>query len=130
MFRITIEGISDAKLGEMVAHVGTKKYPVRVSHYLHPDQQDIKTVKKNKKRPNAAGPRRKPTAALMLTAKTPAKGTLREKALSMFKKLEQKHGPGGVTRQMFRDELNKLDCDKSTMSSLVSGGFIRHVEDA
>lgn len=123
MFRITIEGIADSQLGPLVAHIGTKKYPVKVTHYLHPDQEDVKTTKKK------TGKRRSPDMALVLTHKSPAKGTIREKALDRFKKLEQKVGPGGVTRKMFRAELDKMDCDKSTLNSLVTGGFIRHVEE-
>jgi hypothetical protein len=125
MFRITIEGIADNQLGALVAHIGTKKYPVKVTHYLHPDQEDVKTKKKH----GGSRPRRSPDMALVLTHKSPAKGTIREKALDRFKKLEQKVGPGGVTRKMFRAELDKMDCDKSTLNSLVTGGFIRHVEE-
>jgi hypothetical protein len=124
MFNVTIKNVSDKALGELIAKIGTKKYSVQVSHFLHPDQEDIKVSKKN----GSARKYMSPDTPLMITAKSPAKGTIREKALERFKKLEQKHGPGGVTRQMFRDELNKMDCDKSTMTSLIKGGFLRHVE--
>lgn len=73
--------------------------------------------------------RRTGDAALMLTGKDAAPGTIRDKALKAFMKLEKKHGPGGVTRKMMHGEINKMGADASTLNSLITAGLLKHVDE-
>ena len=120
MFNITIQNVSDAKLGEVIAAIGTKKYPIKVSHFLHPDLVDVKPGKKQER--NYA----KPTDIMSLTGKGAQKGSNREKILETLEKLEVKHGIGKVTRKMLRDELKKKGYDDQIIYQLVKGGFLKY----
>jgi len=117
MFNVTIQNISDAKLGEVIASIGTKKYPVRVTHFLHPDQVDIPDPKKEYA---------KPMDIMSLTGKGAGKGSKRAAALVVLEKLEKKHGIGRVTRKMLREELSALGHNDQILYQLTRDGFLKY----
>lgn len=121
MFKITIEGIADNQLGALVAQIGTKKYPVRVTHYLHPDKVDVPDPKK-------AGAKNytKLTDIMSLTGKGATKGSNRAKILETLEILEVKHGIGKVDRKMLRDKLKRDGHDNQIVYQLVKGGFLKY----
>ena len=119
-YKVTLSGLKKAEVMPLLEEYG--------KHALFKLEKEGEPEPK-KLNGQHGGPRKRRSqgAALMLTGKEAQPGSIRAKALERFKRLEQKHGPGGVTRTMFREDLNKMDCDKSTMSSLVSAGLIKHV---
>jgi len=121
MFNITIQNISDAKLGEVIASIGTKKYPVKVTHYPHPDLVDIPNPNKSVKKSYA-----KPTDIMSLTGKGAPKGSNREKVLHTLEKLEVKHGVGKVDRKMLREKLKRDGHNDQIIYQLVKRGFIKY----
>ena len=119
-YNLTMMGLTKAQAWALIASV-----PAGVSFKF----ETVGDEPAEPKKPNGKATRRTGDAALMLTGREAKKGTIRDKALKQFMKLEQKHGPGGVTRTMFRAELNKLGADASTLNSLITAGLIKHVED-
>lgn len=119
-YDITLRGLKRNQVMDIVDAL-----PKGISFHAHRNEEAEPESKLN----GDGRTRRPPTTRLSMTGKTAAKGSIREQALVKFEKLEAKHGIGKVTRQMFRDELNKMDCDKSTLNSLITAGLLRHLED-
>jgi len=123
MFKVTIEGIADKALGDLVAHIGTKKYPVRVTYYPHPDQDE--SMLKTKANGKGGGDRSKDSDIMSLTGKSASKGSVRDAVLKNLERLEKKHGIGTVTRKMLREDCAQRGTDSQIIYQLVKGGFMR-----
>ena len=65
------------------------------------------------------------SAILTMTGKRPQAGSLRETVLTIFEKLEAKHGIGSVSRKMLREAVVKKDINVQNVAQLMKGGFLK-----
>ena len=70
-------------------------------------------------------PRTNGNAILSMTGKRASKGSVREQVLTVFEKLEKKHGIGAVNRKMLRDDCNKKGVDSQIIYQLLRDGYLK-----
>jgi len=63
---------------------------------------------------------------LSLTGKKASPNSQREEVLVVFEKLEKKHGIGNVTRDMLKEQCDKMDVAYQIIYQLVGAGYLRY----
>lgn len=128
MFDVLIKGVSDKALGALVAKIGTKPYSVRVTHYLHANQEQPPATVEI---PTAARRRINAGDFLALGPNDARENSQIWHAKVALENLENHYGIGTVTRAMLTEKLegkrSKVDAPGSTISSALKHGLIAGV---
>lgn len=109
-FKITIDGIGEKALGDLIARIGTDKYSIKLTYKPHDNQVKHGTRPSNVTpiKGKGRGQKHRVDADTVLTLgekALPKPGSLGRRVVDQFQTLENTHGIGNVTRGVLQDAL-------------------------
>lgn len=121
MYNVLIKGVGDKQLGELIAAIGTKKYSIKLTHYLHPNQEQ-KPEKPARVEPN--------DFIMLGETNGVREGSLPGKMLDMIRRYEVKNGAASMTRAMLHKKLSThSDAPGAVITAGLARGIIKGVKN-